>query len=166
MQYTIWTVISPQECSRVRRCEQHRSSDISKHRRRRRLRFDLDIESENPHEVARQVGAQARIADVTDRSSLQSAFADFVVPDIVVINAGIGRLAPVSESTPDLWDRPLAVNLTGAFHTLQIAGQRMRNIRQGSIVLTASTNSSMEKRTLSPTTPAKQACSESSDRCE
>jgi NAD(P)-dependent dehydrogenase (short-subunit alcohol dehydrogenase family) len=60
---------------------------------------------------------------------------------VLIVNAGILRLAPVAETTPDLWDRTVAVNLSGAFHTLQIAGQRMKSARKGSVVLTASTNS-------------------------
>ncbi|MGH9609589.1 MAG: SDR family NAD(P)-dependent oxidoreductase [Bryobacteraceae bacterium] len=101
----------------------------------------FDMESENPAEVARDIGAQASIADVTDRPSLEHAFARAPVPDVLVVNAGIGRPAPVAETTPDLWNRTLAVNLSGAFHTLQIAGPRMKSLRKGSIVLTASTNS-------------------------
>jgi NAD(P)-dependent dehydrogenase (short-subunit alcohol dehydrogenase family) len=101
----------------------------------------IDVESEDPTEVAQGIGAQACIADVTDRLSLQDAFAQIPVPDVLIANAGIGRLASVDETTPDLWNRTLAVNLSGAFHSLQIAGQRMKSARKGSIVLTASTNS-------------------------
>lgn len=101
----------------------------------------FDVESENPAEVAQSIGAQACIADVTDLSSLERAFAQVGVPNVLVVNAGIGRLASVGETTQDLWNRTLAVNLTGAFHTLQIAGQRMKSARKGSVVLTASTNS-------------------------
>lgn len=101
----------------------------------------LDLESENPAEVARNIGAQALVADVTDRASLGRAFAQIPIPDVVVVNAGIGRLASVSETSSELWNRTLAVNLTGAFDTLQIAGKRMAQNRNGSIVLTASTNS-------------------------
>jgi NAD(P)-dependent dehydrogenase (short-subunit alcohol dehydrogenase family) len=60
---------------------------------------------------------------------------------VVVVNAGTGGLASVDETTPERWNRTLAVNLTGAFQTLQIAGQRMKSALKGSIVLTASTNS-------------------------
>jgi NAD(P)-dependent dehydrogenase (short-subunit alcohol dehydrogenase family) len=101
----------------------------------------FDIESEKPGEVAERIGAQACIADVTDRLSLERAFAQVDMPDAVVVNAGIGGLASVAETTPERWNRTLAVNLTGAFNTLQIAGQRMKSARKGSIVLTASTNS-------------------------
>jgi NAD(P)-dependent dehydrogenase (short-subunit alcohol dehydrogenase family) len=101
----------------------------------------FDVESENPAEVAQRIGAQACIADVTDRRSLERAFSQVAVPDVLVVNAGISGLASVAETTPDLWNRVLSVNLSGAFHTLQIAGQGMKSARKGSVVLTASTNS-------------------------
>lgn len=101
----------------------------------------LDVDSENPAEVARGIGAQACIADVTDRASLGRAFAQIPVPDVLIVNAGIGRVASVEETSSDLWDRTLAVNLSGAFNTLQIGAMRMRHRGKGSVVLTASTNS-------------------------
>lgn len=101
----------------------------------------FDLESENPDEVAQSVGCRARVADVTDRSSLESAFDEAGAPDVLVVNAGIGRTASLQETTADLWDRTLAVNLSGAFHTVQIAAERMKRARKGSIVITASTNS-------------------------
>ena len=101
----------------------------------------FDMESENPAAVAEGIGAQACICDVTDRASLEHAFAQVETPNVVVVNAGIGGLASVDETTEERWNRTLAVNLTGAFQTLQIAGQKMKSVRNGSIVLTASTNS-------------------------
>lgn len=101
----------------------------------------LDVKSENPGEMAVRIGAQARVADVTDRVALERAFAEIPVPDVLIVNAGIGRLASVEDTTCEVWDRTLAVNLSGAFNTLQIAGRRMLQKRQGSVVLTASTNS-------------------------
>ena len=101
----------------------------------------LDLESENPAEVARSIGCQACIADVTDRSCVERAFDKAGVPDVVAVNAGIGRTASFLETSVDLWNRTLGVNLTGAFYTVQIAAERMKRARKGSIVLTASTNS-------------------------
>jgi NAD(P)-dependent dehydrogenase (short-subunit alcohol dehydrogenase family) len=103
--------------------------------------FIFDLASQKPIETASSIGAKACIADVTDRRSLESAFGSVPVPDVVIINAGISGLAPLAETTSDLWHRTLAVNLTGAFQTLQIAAGLMRPRHTGSIVLTASTNS-------------------------
>ena len=101
----------------------------------------FDLESEDPVKAARAIGCQACIADVTDRPSLERAFDRAGVPDVLVANAGIGRSASLSETTADLWNLTLAVNLSGAFHAVQIAAGRMKSARKGSIVLTASTNS-------------------------
>jgi len=101
----------------------------------------FDLESENPTAAARSVGAQACIADVADCSSLERAFDQAGIPDVAVVNAGICRAAPLPETTTDLWNRTLAVNLSGAFHTVRMAAERMKRARRGSIVLTASTNS-------------------------
>lgn len=101
----------------------------------------FDVASENTAEAARSIGAQACIADVTDRESLVRAFDQAAVPDVVIVNAGIALSASLPETTADLWSRTLAVNLTGAFDTVQIAAHRMKRARKGSIVLTASTNS-------------------------
>jgi len=101
----------------------------------------FDLESENPAGAAESIGSQACIADVTARRSLENAFDEVGIPDVVVVNAGIGAPASLEETTADLWNRTLSVNLTGAFHTVQIAAERMKGARKGSIVLTASTNS-------------------------
>jgi NAD(P)-dependent dehydrogenase (short-subunit alcohol dehydrogenase family) len=102
----------------------------------------FDLKSENPAKAAQSIGAQACIADVTDRFSLEQAFDEAGVPDVVVVNAGIGRTASLSETTADLWNETLAINLSGAFHTVQAAAERMKRARRGgSLVLTASTNS-------------------------
>lgn len=101
----------------------------------------LDLPAERPLEVASSFGAQGCLADVTDRQSLERAFAQAGDPDIVAVNAGVGSATSFITTTPDIWNRTLAVNLTGAFHTIQIATKRMRRRGGGSIVVTASTNS-------------------------
>jgi NAD(P)-dependent dehydrogenase (short-subunit alcohol dehydrogenase family) len=101
----------------------------------------FDLKSEDPAEAARSIGARAWICDVTDRSSMERGFDEAGIPDVVVVNAGIVRHASVMDTTADIWNRTLAVNLSGAFQTVQIAVARMKGAREGSIVLTASTNS-------------------------
>jgi len=101
----------------------------------------FDLERERPAEVARSLGANARHVDVTDRSSIDAAFEQSGAPDIVVANAGMGVWAPVDETSADAWNRVIAVNLSGVFHTVQAAALRMKPRRRGAIVITASTNS-------------------------
>ncbi len=101
----------------------------------------FDLASEGPGEVSAAIGAHACIADVTDRGSLDRAFAEAGEVDIVAANAGIALGASLLDTSPDLWNRTLAVNLTGAFNTVQAAAETMKPRRSGSLVLTASTNS-------------------------
>lgn len=80
--------------------------------------------------------------NVTDRGSLAAAFAAGPAPDIVMINAGTAFVRPIAETTREVWDKTVTLNLTAAFETLQAAAGRMRAAgRPGAIVLTASTNS-------------------------
>ncbi len=101
----------------------------------------FDLPSASHAEVAQSIGAQACGVDIGDRNSIEEAFARVSDPSVVVVNAGIGSAQAFLETTPDLWDRTLAVNLTGAFHTMQIAAAKLKQRGAGSIVLTASTNS-------------------------
>ncbi|MDQ6708194.1 MAG: SDR family oxidoreductase [Acidobacteriota bacterium] len=101
----------------------------------------FDVAAEKPAEAAERLGAQGCIADVTDRGALAGAFDQAGDIDIAVANAGIGHRASLLETSAEIWNRTLAVNLTGAFHTVQIAAERMKRRRRGSIVLLASTNS-------------------------
>ncbi|HMC58957.1 MAG TPA: SDR family NAD(P)-dependent oxidoreductase, partial [Candidatus Solibacter sp.] len=105
----------------------------------------FDLAREKPAEAAARIGARAAVADVTDRQSVDAAFAAASAadgtPDIVIANAGIASEADLWDHTAEDWERILRVNLTGAFHTVQAAARLMKPRRSGSIVLTASTNS-------------------------
>src|SRR5579862_8773684 len=101
----------------------------------------FDLERERPEEAARSIGARACLVDVTDRASIDAAFDEVGEPDIVVANAGIGAWAPVDETPADIWNKVIAVNLSGMFYTVQAAARRMKPRRHGAIVITASTNS-------------------------
>src|SRR5581483_10936895 len=60
---------------------------------------------------------------------------------MVSANAGIGGEVGFLDTTAEQWQQTLAVNLTGVFHTLQAAAQRMAPRGHGAMVITASTNS-------------------------
>jgi 3-oxoacyl-[acyl-carrier protein] reductase len=59
---------------------------------------------------------------------------EFGKVDILVNNAGIGIMAPILETTDELWDRTLNVNLKGAFLCTQAAAKYMMQRRYGKIV--------------------------------
>lgn len=84
----------------------------------------------------------AMAADVTDEQSVaalhEEARASRGAFDIVVANAGMALSAPAHRTTLDIWQRTLAVNLTGAFLTVRPAIGPMREAGRGRIVFIAS----------------------------
>jgi NAD(P)-dependent dehydrogenase (short-subunit alcohol dehydrogenase family) len=101
----------------------------------------FDLPRESPSDVAQTFGARGVSADVTDGASLERAFDAIPVVDVLAANAGIGVNEDIFDARKDTWDRTIAVNLSGVFHTVQLAARKMKARRSGSIVLTASTNS-------------------------
>ncbi|MDQ2711519.1 MAG: SDR family oxidoreductase [Acidobacteriota bacterium] len=101
----------------------------------------LDLPDEKLAETAQSIGAEACAVDVSDADSVKQAFARVAHPNIAIVNAGIVLSEPLLETTSAVWAQTMAVNLTGAFHTVRAAAERMKLQRTGSIVLTASTNS-------------------------
>jgi 2-hydroxycyclohexanecarboxyl-CoA dehydrogenase len=54
--------------------------------------------------------------------------------DVLVNNAGLDSLAPFLETDEDLWDRLIAINLKGVFHTCRAIAPQMAERRHGRIV--------------------------------
>jgi NAD(P)-dependent dehydrogenase (short-subunit alcohol dehydrogenase family) len=63
-------------------------------------------------------------ADVTDADDLQRVVDSMTEIDVAIANAGIVRSAPFLDITAESWQQHLDINLTGAFHTAQIAARR------------------------------------------
>ena len=59
-------------------------------------------------------------------------------PDILVNNAGIQQTASLTEVTQQMWDDILAVNLSGAFHTMRHALPEMAKRGYGRVINIAS----------------------------
>ena len=76
--------------------------------------------------------------DVSDEAAVDAAF--LVVEEtlghvaVLVINAGIFPIVPFEETTREIWDRTLAINLTGGFLCARRALPRMREHHYGRIV--------------------------------
>jgi len=81
--------------------------------------------------------------DVTDRAEVDAAVARTVDElgsvDILVNNAGtLDHAAQFHHQSPELWERDLRVNLTGAFNCAQAVWPHMRERRWGRVVNMAS----------------------------
>ena len=92
-------------------------------------------ESEAQALVARltseQLSAIAVKADVSRADEMRAMFdraqRDFGGVDVLVNNAGIMQLAPISDTDDALFDRHVAINLKGVFNGLREAAKRLRN---------------------------------------
>jgi len=81
--------------------------------------------------------------DVTEREQVEAAVARVVQElgsvDILVNNAGtLDHLGQIGDQSPELWDRDLRVNLTGAFNCARAVWPHMRERGWGRIVNMAS----------------------------
>jgi 3-oxoacyl-[acyl-carrier protein] reductase len=76
--------------------------------------------------------------DVSVRSEVEAMFKtavdEFDQVDILVNNAGIAIMAPILETTDDIWDRTLDTNLKGVFLCTQTAARHMKPRKYGKIV--------------------------------
>ena len=89
---------------------------------------------ETAHEVE-QRGVRALVAptDVTSFADVESCMARTVEElgrlDVIVNNAGIARITPLAEASPEDWRSIVDTNLTGVFHGCRAAAPHL--IRQG-----------------------------------
>jgi NAD(P)-dependent dehydrogenase (short-subunit alcohol dehydrogenase family) len=82
------------------------------------------------------------VADVADQAQVNAAFAEAQARgpvSVLVNNAGQAETAPFAKMTIELWQRMLAVNLTGTFLCTQAALPGMLEAGRGRIVNIAST---------------------------
>lgn len=84
-------------------------------------------------------GIRGVALDVTDESSVRSAFESVDPVDILVNNSGIALAAPFERTTLKQMNDVMAVNLAGVFHCTQAVLPAMRKKNNGRIVNIAST---------------------------
>jgi 3-hydroxybutyrate dehydrogenase len=76
-------------------------------------------------------------------------------PDILVNNAGIQQTASLAEVTQQIWDDILAVNLSGAFHTMRRALPEMAKRGYGRVINVASVHGLVASANKAPYVSAK-----------
>ena len=93
-------------------------------------------------DVARHIDGTAIQCDVTDLDSIHRAFdearAKNGLIDLLIVNAGIAESAPFHKMTRESWDRIIAVNLTGAFDTVQAGLPDLLKAEDARVVFIAS----------------------------
>ena len=93
--------------------------------------------------AAKSIGAKQQVADVTDRKQVAAAFAAAVAEngmvDILVNNAGAAEAVPFSKMQDELWDKMIAVNLTGVYNCTRAVTESMLAAGAGRIINVAST---------------------------
>ncbi|NGN94397.1 SDR family oxidoreductase [Nocardioides sp. KC13] len=83
------------------------------------------------------------VVDVVDapkvRTAIEGIEKEYGSIDVLVSNAGVfDGLAGIQETTYELWDRIIAVNLTGAFNLIKPASEAMVRQKSGRIVTISS----------------------------
>jgi 2-hydroxycyclohexanecarboxyl-CoA dehydrogenase len=107
--------------------------------------FDMNFEAAQKVAAAIQATggrASAFQCDITDRVAVDAAVAqaqaDLGPIDVLVNNAGWDVFRPFTKTTPDQWDKLIAINLTGALHMHHAVLPSMVAKKSGRIVNIAS----------------------------
>jgi NAD(P)-dependent dehydrogenase (short-subunit alcohol dehydrogenase family) len=107
-----------------------------------------DLDEARAHEAsatlaARGLTVRAAGIDVTDADNVHEVMraADRATPlTTVVCNAGLGFAGAIADTSPEEYDRVMAVNVRGVFFTLQAALQVMTPRGSGNVVSISSTS--------------------------
>jgi NADP-dependent 3-hydroxy acid dehydrogenase YdfG len=87
--------------------------------------------------------AEFRAADVSDRAAMlalaDATMAAFGRIDVLVNNAGVMTITPLSDLAVDAWDSMIDINLKGALYAIAAVLPVMRRQRRGHIVNVSST---------------------------
>lgn len=103
-----------------------------------------DDKAEETAEMVRSLGRRAVTfkADVSDREAVGRMFAfvreNLGEVDLLVSNAGIAGQVQIQDLTKERWDRFFAVNVNGAFNTVQCAIPHMLHEKKGCIITVSS----------------------------
>jgi gluconate 5-dehydrogenase len=124
----------------------------------------IDVSRERLDEVGSQTGIASERLIVADLSAAEAARAAMAQAqaalgglDVFVHGVGINDRRPIGEYSPEDWDRFIAINLSSAFFTAQIALEAMRAQRHGRVVFFSSVAGLMGHRNHGPYAATKGA---------
>lgn len=97
--------------------------------------------------------------DLADAAQTERAMAELLTvypaPDVLVNNAGVAPRVPLEETSTDVWNATLGVNLTAPFLLARAVVPSMRRAKRGRIVFVASISSTLGSPRLAAYTAAK-----------
>jgi len=93
-----------------------------------------DLDLPRCQELAAEVGGSAHVLDVTDAAASAALAAELGGVEVVVNNAGWDRFMPFLETTPELWDQVLRINLHGQIAVAHAFARGMAERGRGALV--------------------------------
>jgi 2-hydroxycyclohexanecarboxyl-CoA dehydrogenase len=93
-----------------------------------------DIDVEGAERVAAEIAGHAVELDVTEIESARAAVAEAGTLDVLVNNAGTDEFGFFTHTTPEQWQRVIAINLVGVLNCTHAALPGMQKARYGRIV--------------------------------
>jgi 2-hydroxycyclohexanecarboxyl-CoA dehydrogenase len=97
-----------------------------------------DVNVDGAADVAGEIGAAAALLDVTEPQSSRDVVAQHGPFSVLVNNAGTDEFGFFAQTTPDMWERIVALNLTGVFACTHAVLPGMQEAGYGRIVNIAS----------------------------
>jgi 2-hydroxycyclohexanecarboxyl-CoA dehydrogenase len=97
-----------------------------------------DIDTDGGERVAAETGAESVRLDVTDPESARAAVETAGRLDVLVNNAGMDEFGFFTDTTPEMWERVIAVNLKGVLACTGAVLPGMQEAGYGRIVSIAS----------------------------
>ena len=103
--------------------------------------------------------ARAFACDLADAAGTERAITELLAaypaPDVLVNNAGVAPRVPLEQTSTDVWQATLGVNLTAPFLLARAVVPSMRRAKRGRIVFVASISSTLGSPRLAAYTAAK-----------
>ena len=93
-----------------------------------------DLDEDRAAAVAADASGHALRLDVTDYDSAKQAIESIGGIDVLINNAGTDEFGFFNQTTPDMWERVLAVNLNGVLNCTHAALPAMQEAGYGRIV--------------------------------